>query len=150
MKKSNGPRVQAFLKETGKGNVFKEIEITRDGNDVAQYEKIKKSVLDEIGQSMTERFHFLFNDPIVKASSVLDPETWPGGYEELASFGYDQLQIISNRYQWLLEKAGFRAECVGSEWQGVKSLVSLIKHKTTPDIYCVLFLNIKKSFLTSF
>ena len=35
MKKSNGPRVQAFLKETGEGNVFKEIEITRDGNDVA-------------------------------------------------------------------------------------------------------------------
>lgn len=138
MKKSNGPRVQAFLKETGEGNVFKEIEITRDGNDVAQYEKIKKSVLDEIGQSITERFH-LFNDPVVKASSVLDPETWPGDPEELASFGYDQLQIISNRYQGLLEKAGFRAECFGSEWQGVKSLVSLIKHKTTPDIYSVLF-----------
>ena len=51
MKKSNGPRVQAFLKETGGGNVFKEIEITRDGNDVAQYEKIKKSVLDEIDRA---------------------------------------------------------------------------------------------------
>ena len=146
MKKSNGPRVQAFLEETREGNVFKEIEITRDGNDVAQYEKIKKSVLDEIGQSMTERFHYLFNDPVVKALSVLDPETWPGDCEELASFGFDQLEIISNRYQGLLENAGFRAECVGSEWQGVKSLVSFIKHKTTPDIYSVLFSKHKEEF----
>ena len=150
MKKSNGPRVQAFLNKTGEGNMFKEIEITRDGNDDAQYEKIKKSVLNETGLRMTERFHYLFNDSVVKASSVLDPEAWPGDCEELASFGYDQLQIISNRYQGLLEKAGFRAKCVGSEWQGVKSLLSLIKHKSTPDIYSVLFLNIKKSFLTSF
>jgi len=146
MKKSNGPRVQAFLKETEEGNVFKEIEITRDGNDVAQYEKIKKSRLDEIGQSMTERFHYLFNDPLVKASSVLNPDTWPRDPEQLASFGYDQLQIISSWYQGLLEKAGFRAECVGSEWQGVKSLVSLIKHKTTPDIYSVLFSKQKEKF----
>ena len=62
---------------------------------------------------MTEKFHYLFNNPVVKASSVLHPETWPGDCEELASFGYDQLQIISNRYQGLLEKAGFRGVC----WQ---------------------------------
>jgi len=45
-----------------------------------------------------------------------------------------------------LEKAGFRAECVASEWQGVESLVSLIKHKTTPDIYSVLFSKHKEEF----
>ena len=27
---------------------------------------------------MAERFHYLFNDPVVKASSLLDPHTWPG------------------------------------------------------------------------
>jgi len=41
-------------------------------------------VIDEIRESMTERFHYLFNDPVVKNSSVLDPETWPGDCEELA------------------------------------------------------------------
>ena len=50
MKKSNGPRLQAFLKETGEGNEFKEIEITRDGN-VAHYEKIKKSVLTKLDRA---------------------------------------------------------------------------------------------------
>ena len=45
-----------------------------------------------------------------------------------------------------MEEAGFRDECVGSEWQGVKSLVSLIKHKTTPDIYSVLFCKHKEEF----
>lgn len=51
MKNSSGPRLQVLLEETGEGNVFKEIKITRHGNDVTQY-KIKMS-----------------------ASSVLDPET---------------------------------------------------------------------------
>ena len=37
------------------------------------------------------------------------------------------------------EKAGFQVECVSGEWQGLKSLVSLMKHKKTPDIYAVLF-----------
>ena len=78
MKKNNGPQVQAFLKETAEGNVFKEIEITRDQNDVAHFEKIQKSLLDESGRSMAERFHYLFNDPVVNVSSVLDPDTWPG------------------------------------------------------------------------
>jgi len=94
MKKSNGPRVQTFLEETVEGDVFKEIEITRDANDVAKYEKIKRSSLDENGQGMMERFHYLFNDPVVKASSILDSETWLGDCEELASSGYDKLQII--------------------------------------------------------
>ena len=88
---------------------------------------------------MGERFHYLFNDPVVKASSVLDPDTWPTDPEELASYGCDQLCVIANRYQEQLQKAGFKAESVSSEWQGVKSLVSLMKHKTTPDIYSVLF-----------
>ena len=139
MKSLNGPRLEAFLKEAGDGSVFREIEIKREDNDIEQFEKIRKSVLDEIGQSMGERFHYLFNDPVVKASSVLDPDTWPTDPEELASYGCDQLCVIANRYQEQLQKAGFKAESVSSEWQGVKSLVSLMKHKTTPDIYSVLF-----------
>ena len=140
MKSSNGPRVEAFLKEAGNGSVFREIEIIREDNDIAQFEKIRKSVLDEIGQSMAERFFYLFNDPVIKASSVLDPDTWPTDPEELSSFGDDHLGVISNRYQEQLEKAGFKAESIISEWQGIKSLVSLnMKHKTTPDIYSALF-----------
>lgn len=97
------------------------------------------SVLDEIRHSMDERFHYLFNDPAIKASSVLDPDTWPEVPEELATYGNDQLSVISDRYQEQLEKAGFREESVKSEWQGVKSLVSIMKHKATSDIYSVLF-----------
>ena len=88
---------------------------------------------------MDERFHYLFNDPVIKASSVLDPDTWPEVPEELATYGDDQLSVISDRYQEQLKKAGFRDEPVRSDWQGVKSLVSLMKHKATSDISSVLF-----------
>ena len=54
------------------------------------------SVLDETGHNMDERLHYLFNDPVVKASSVLDPDTWPEDPEELASYGDDQLGVFSN------------------------------------------------------
>lgn len=45
-----------------------------------------------------------------------------------------------------MERAGFKAESINSEWQGVKSLVSLMKHKTTPEIYSVLFTKHKEEF----
>ena len=149
MKVSNGPRVNSFLKDAGAGNVFREIAITREDSDVRQFEKTRMSVLDEIGHNMDERLHYLFNDPVVKASSVLHPDTWPEDPEELASYGVDQLRVFSNRYQGQLEKAGFRAESVHSEWQGIKSLVGInMKHKTTPDIYSVL--NMTRNFTTCF
>ena len=147
MKASNGPRVNSFLKEAVAGNVFREIAITREDSDVRQFEKTRMSVLDENVHNMDERLHYLFNDPVVKASSVLDPDTWHEDPEELASYGDDQLRVFSNRYQGQLEKAGFRAESVHSEWQGIKSLVGLnMKHKTTPDIYSVLFSKHDKEF----
>lgn len=85
MKSSNGPKVKAFLKEAGEDNMFRGIEITREDTDARQFDKIKTSVLDEIRHNMTEQFHYLFNDQVVKAFSVLDPDTWPEDPEELAS-----------------------------------------------------------------
>ena len=54
----NGPR--AFT-EVEEGKTFREIVISREDNDVSQFEKITPTVLDEIGQSIIKRFHFLFN-----------------------------------------------------------------------------------------
>ena len=139
MKSSDGPRVMAFMKEVGESNLFRGIAITREDSDVAQFKKIKVSVLDEIGHSMAERFHYLFDDPVIKASSVLDPDTWPEDPAALACYGDDQLCAISHRYEMQLQKSGFTAESVKSEWQGVKSLVSLMRHKETVGIYSVLF-----------
>ena len=96
MKASNAPRVNSFLKEAGAANVFRATAITREDSDVRQFEKTRMSVLDEIGHNMDERFHYLFNDPDVKSSSVLDPDTWPGDPEELASYGdLTSLHIIN-------------------------------------------------------
>ena len=112
MKFSDGNGVKSFLKEVGSGNMFRDISITRDDNDVAAFQNIRMSVLDEIRHSMDERFHYLFNDPVIEASSVLDPDTWPEVPEELATYGDDQLSVISDRYQEQLKKAGFREEPV--------------------------------------
>jgi len=79
-----------------RGLLFTNFAITREDSDVRQFEKTRMSVLDEIGHNMDERFHYLFNDPDVKSSSVLDPDTWPGDPEELASYGdLTSLHIIN-------------------------------------------------------
>ena len=48
MKFSDDARVKSFLKEVGSGNMFRDISITRDDNDIAAFQKIRMSVLDEI------------------------------------------------------------------------------------------------------
>ncbi|XP_078371376.1 zinc finger protein 862-like [Oculina patagonica] len=144
MKLSDGPKGKAFLKENKK--MFRDIALTRDDSDLSQFQKVKLSVVDEVCQSTSERFQYLFNDPVIKASSVFDPDTWPGDPEELASYGDDQLSVISDRYREPLKKAGFNEELVNNEWHGVKSLVSVMQHKTTNDIYSVLFKKHKDDF----
>ncbi len=70
IKSSDGPRAKTFLKEVGKGHVFRDIAITRDDSNVAQFQKVRLNLLDQIGHSTAERFQDLFNDPVTKASSV--------------------------------------------------------------------------------
>jgi len=41
------------------------------------------SVFDAIGHSMAELIHYIFNDPIIKALSLLDPDTCHGHFKEL-------------------------------------------------------------------
>ncbi|XP_078368302.1 zinc finger protein 862-like [Oculina patagonica] len=146
MKLSDGPKVKAFLKEVGGGKMFRDIALTRDDSDLSQFQKVKLSVVDEVCQSTSERFQYLFNDPVIKASSVFDPDTWPGDPEELAFYADDQLSVISDRYREPLKKAGFNEELVNNEWHGVKSLVSVMQHKKTNDIYSVLFKKHKDDF----
>lgn len=93
MKSSDGPRVKAFLTEVGEGNMFRDIAITIDDIDLSQFQKVKLTVVDEVCQSTAERFQYLFDDPVIKASSVFDPDTWPGDPEELASYGDDKLVL---------------------------------------------------------
>ena len=51
---------------------------------------------------MDERFHYLFNDPVIKASSVLDPDTWPEVPEELATYGDDQQDGVLHAHALLV------------------------------------------------
>lgn len=73
--------------------MFRDIAITIDDIDLSQFQKVKLTVVDEVCQSTAERFQYLFDDPVIKASSVFDPDTWPGDPEELASYGDDKLVL---------------------------------------------------------
>ena len=59
------------------GNSFSKITIVSGGNDLKEFEAKKQAVLDDILETVEEKFGYLENDPVLKAAAVLDPDMWP-------------------------------------------------------------------------
>lgn len=65
MRKTNGPKLQQFQQQMEDQEIFNEISIVKNGNDLKEFEVKKQRVLDDVLQNVEERFDYLENDPVL-------------------------------------------------------------------------------------
>ena len=136
MKKTNGQRLQHFLKQIEGTESFNEIPIITRDNDLKEFEARKQRVLDDVLQNVEDRFSYLENDPVLKAAA----DVWPTDQVELSSYGDGEVQVLADYYKDHLLRVGCEIPQITREWSSVKSHVSLhLSGRRTEEVFASIF-----------
>lgn len=105
------------------GNVFETVTLNKRVNDDAELTNLKNRVVNATSQYLGDRFDNFEQDPILSAAHILEVRHWPNDHEQLAVFGEEEINVLSEHFKQLLEKNDFDQEDVLSEWLDLKVLV---------------------------
>ena len=136
MKKTNGQRLQHFLKQIEGTESFNEIPIITRDNDLKEFEARKQRVLDDVLQNVEDRFSYLENDPVLEAAA----DVWPTDQVELSSYGDGEVQVLADYYKDHLLRVGCEIPQITRKWSSVKSHVSLhLSGRRTEEVFASIF-----------
>ena len=117
-----GANVRKF-EQSLNGNVFETVTLNKHVNDDAQLTNLKNRVVNATSQYLANRFDNFGHDPVLSAAQILEVRDWPNDREQLAVFGEEEINVLSEHFKQLLEKNDFDQEEALSEWLDLKVLV---------------------------
>ncbi|XP_033630643.1 zinc finger protein 862-like [Asterias rubens] len=81
-------------------------------------EEVEKSIscmVTATSEALNKRFDS-FNEPVMKAFGVFEPNNWPDDIEMLADFGTAEIQILTKHFSDHLTRNGYDITSVDVEW----------------------------------
>jgi len=103
--------------------VFETVTLNKRVNDDAELTNLKNRVVNATNQYLGDRFDNFEQDPVLSAAHILEVRHWPNDREQLAVFGEEEINVLSEHFKQLLEKNDFDQEEALSEWLDLKVLV---------------------------
>ena len=117
-----GTHLRKF-EESLHGNVFETVTLNKRTNDDGELTNLKNRVVNVTCQYLANRFDNFENDPVLAAAKILEVGYWHDNREQLAIFGEEEINVLSDHFKQLLEKNDFNQEEALSEWLDLKVLV---------------------------
>lgn len=69
--------------------------------------KLMQSFLSGAIKALDDRFSSFSSNPVLAATSVFSPHTWPSESSALAEFGYDNIRKLSTHFTLPLQQQGY-------------------------------------------
>ena len=110
-----GTHLRKF-EESLHGNVFETVTLNKRTNDDGELTNLKNRVVNVTCQYLANRLDNFENDPVLAAAKILEVGHWPDNREQLAIFGEEEINVLSDHFKQLLEKNDFNQEEALSEW----------------------------------
>lgn len=117
-----GANVRKF-EQSFNGNVFETVILNKHVNDDAELTNLKNRVVNATSQYLANRFDNFEHDPVLAAAHILEVRHWLNDREQLAVFGEEEINVLSEHFKQLLEKNDFDQEEALSKWLDLKVLV---------------------------
>ena len=117
-----GANVRKF-EQSVNGNVFETVTLNKNRNDDVELTSLKNRVVTATSQYLANRFDNFEHDPVLGAACILEVGHWPNDDDELAVFGEEEINVLSEHFNQLLEKNDFDQEEALSEWLDLKVVV---------------------------
>ena len=114
-----GANVRKF-EQSVNGNVFETVTLNKNRNDDIELTNLKNRVVNATSQYVANRFDNFEHDPVLGAACILEVGHWPNDDDELAVFGEEEINVLSEHFNQLLEKNDFDREEALSEWLDLK------------------------------
>ena len=73
------------------------------------------------------RFSSFKSNPVLLATGIFSPFTWPSDHSALAKFGYDEVCLLSTHFSHPLRQTGYMPESCVDEWPELKLRVQEIR-----------------------
>ena len=105
------------------GSVFETVTLNKRVKDDAELTNLKNRVVNATNHYLGNRFDSFEQDPVLSAAHILEVRHWPNDHEQLAVFGEEEINVLSEHFKQLLEKNDFDQEEALSEWLDLKVLV---------------------------
>ena len=81
---------------------------------------LMKKLLGGAIEAITNRFQSFNSSPVLSASKVFSPFSWPTESSAFAIFGYSEIQQLSSHFAYPLQQQGYSPESCIEEWPELK------------------------------
>ena len=88
---------------------------------------LMKKLLSGAISTIEVRFSSFKSNPVLLATSIFSPFTWPSDHSALAKFGYDEVCLLSTHFSHPLRQRGYVPESCVNEWPELKLRVQEIR-----------------------
>ncbi|XP_027132692.1 zinc finger protein 862-like [Larimichthys crocea] len=124
METESGEHVEGFLAQTGEGS-FHNVQLVGFGERREVFSRVKKELLSSVVASLQHRFQGVESHRVLLAASrLVDPREWPADQQELASYGSDHVNTVTEHFADVLDHMGcdrVKAKCI--EWPSAKVII---------------------------
>ena len=110
---------------------------------------LMKKLISEVISILEVHFSSFQSNPVLSATSVFSPSTWPSDSSALVSFGYDQICQLSTHFSHTLQQRGYTPESCVDEWPELKLRVQESCSIEPTLQYLTMWQNILKESKTS-
>lgn len=122
LKHVDGPKLSMFLQAV-ENNSYKGVTLERIQDNEA-YRNSKQDIIGLVTDTLGTRFGESEKDEVIKAATViLAIHDYPKDLDSLATYGNDELRILSEHFRILLERADCDIGEIQNEWKDLKAYI---------------------------
>lgn len=105
--------------------------------------RMKAELLNAVVSSLQRRFKCVESEKVLQAAScILDPREWPKDTGELASYGNEELLLLTNHFAQVLDRMGCDCDAARhKEWPSAKVLIKSLLPGLQKDAWRDFFLD---------
>ena len=86
------------------------------------FKNFRRGVIHKLEESLLHRFSDMAAD-VLSACKIADFKSWPDKEEDRENFGETEVDVLSEKFQNILEKSGTDISALGPEWDILKTIL---------------------------